>query len=101
MRSMRQSGTHGGAPLQLTVSTEENMTRRSEMDTIQRKIEAKVFWDSSVKPVVDANNNSLMWWAKNAHKYSLIAQVAHSTLAVPASSAPSERVFSKGWAGDD
>ncbi|CAM9739644.1 unnamed protein product, partial [Sphacelaria rigidula] len=42
------------------------------------------------------SKNPLKWWALNAHKYPLIAHVAWNALAVPASSDPSERVFSRG-----
>lgn len=40
-------------------------------------------------------DSPLQWWAKNAHKYPLLAQVARAALAVPASFAPSERMFSQ------
>ncbi|CAM9930152.1 unnamed protein product, partial [Sphacelaria rigidula] len=35
------------------------------------------------------------YWALNVHKYLLIAHVPRNALAVPASSGPSEQVFSQ------
>jgi len=48
------------------------MARRSEMENVQKKTEAKAFFDSSVEPVLDASKNSLERWARNVHKYALI-----------------------------
>lgn len=48
-----------------------------------------------MEPVQDVGNIPLDCWAQHAHKYPLFAQVARSVLAVLASSAPSERVFSQ------
>ena len=48
-----------------------------------------------MEPALAINENPLKWWARNAHKYPLIANVARNVLAVPASSGPSERVFSQ------
>ena len=39
--------------------------------------------------------NILQWWKANAYKWPNVAKVARSILAIPASSVPSERVFSK------
>lgn len=46
--------TYDGAPPLLTISTEKAMARRSEIDEVQRKIEAEAFWESSIEPVLDA-----------------------------------------------
>ena len=40
------------------------------------------------------HNNPLEWWAANQHKYPHIALLARWILARPATSAPSERLFS-------
>lgn len=39
--------------------------------------------------------NVLTWWKVNAYKFPHVVQVAQSILGIPASSVPSERVFSK------
>ena len=39
-------------------------------------------------------NNPLEWWQKNEFKYPNVAKLARAVLCIPATSAPSERVFS-------
>ena len=43
----------------------------------------------------DLFNDPLMWWKENTVKYDLVASLARLYLAVPATSAPSERVWSR------
>ena len=43
---------------------------------------------------IDTNINPLEWWKQNALFYPRISKIAKKVLAVPASSVPSERVFS-------
>ena len=64
------------------------------MEGVQRATEKAGILDSTLELPLAVNENPLKWWAKNAHKYPLIAHVARNALAVPASSAPSERLFS-------
>ena len=40
-------------------------------------------------------NNVLAWWKRNATKFPLLATLAHEYLAIPATSAPSERIWSR------
>jgi hypothetical protein len=39
-------------------------------------------------------NDPLRWWEENEHKYPVVAAVVELFLAIPASTAPSERVWS-------
>ena len=57
--------------------------------------EINMYKDEQTMPL---NKNPLMWWKVNAHKYPLISKTAKFYLGIPATSVPSERVFST--AGD-
>ncbi len=39
-------------------------------------------------------NSPLLWWKENQNKYPVLAKLARMYLAIPATSTPSERVFS-------
>ena len=43
----------------------------------------------------DAFNDPLKWWKENGAKYPYVANIARKYLAIPATSAPSERVWSR------
>jgi hypothetical protein len=43
----------------------------------------------------DAFNDPLKWWKENGAKYPYVATIARKYLAIPATSAPSERVWSR------
>jgi hypothetical protein len=43
----------------------------------------------------DAFNNPLKWWKENCAKYPYVANIACKYLAIPATSAPSEQVWSR------
>ena len=53
-------------------------------------------WNQYLKaPGIGLHEDPLEWWRKNASLFPNLAEAARTILAVPASSAPSERVFSK------
>ena len=76
-------------------SAQETSVKRQEIEKVQRETEMIGFLDTAMEPALAIDENPLKWWARNAHKYPLIANVARNVLAVPASSGPSERVFSQ------
>ena len=46
------------------------------------------------EPAIHPNSNPLIWWKQNAQKFPKVALVAKRFLCAPATSVPSERVFS-------
>ena len=93
IRSQRQAQTPA-APVQQPFA-DETLAKRQETEGVQTATEKAGFLNSTLEPPLDGIENPLKWWAKNAHKYPLIAHVARNALAVPASSAPFERLFSQ------
>ena len=47
-------------------------------------------------PTIDLRADILQWWKQNAEAYPCLARIARDYLAIPATSAPAERVFSCG-----
>lgn len=50
------------------------------------------------EPPIDPDKNPLIWWSHQCHKYPVLSVIAKKYLCIPATSVPSERVFST--AGD-
>lgn len=46
------------------------------------------------RPGNQLKTDPLLWWSNNCHKYPTLAKLARRFLCIPATSAPSERVFS-------
>lgn len=68
--------------------------RVAPKETTRQKLskELKVY---AKTPQIPVEEDPLKWWAGQAINFPVLAQVARKLLAIPASSAPSERVFSK------
>ena len=77
------------------VSAQEASVKRQEIEKVQRETEMIGLLDTAMEPALAINENPLKWWARNAHNYPLIANVARNVQAVPTSPGPSERVFSQ------
>jgi hypothetical protein len=64
---------------------------------------AAAVWEAELErylkhPRVSKDTDVLLWWDDNEHRYPHLARLARDYLAIPASSVPAERVFSR--AGD-
>jgi hypothetical protein len=61
-------------------------------DTIEQELRSYLR-----EPIIDpdGNVNAFDWWATHSARYPLIAKVARKVLAIPATSVPSEQLFSK------
>ena len=73
------------------------IVKEEKPTSIQERTEAEVFAYRKEGPVSTADS-PLLWWKTNEHKYPLLSAVGKKYLCVPATSVPSERVFST--AGD-
>ena len=65
-----------------TQSAEENSSGKGEFERFKKE------------PQLHHDENALLWWKANQERFPLIAQVARQLLCVPATSVPSERIFS-------
>ena len=59
-------------------------------ESIQHKLDLFV-----AEPTIHHDQCPLLWWAENHKSYPLVAEIARRLLAIPATSVPSERLFSK------
>jgi hypothetical protein len=66
---------------------QELKRRRVEESELERYLAA---------PTIDIHTDILGWWKQNAGAYPRLARIARDYLAIPATSAPAERVFSCG-----
>ena len=48
----------------------------------------------SKEPVLDHNSDPLEWWRKNEERFPTLSKLAKKLFCIPATSVPSERVFS-------
>ena len=78
-------------------SQQQKMSISHAVLTNFKRAEAEVFAYREEGPISTADS-LLVWWKTNGHKYPLLSAVGKKYLCVPATSVPSERVFST--AGD-
>jgi hypothetical protein len=67
---------------------EENMIRNISYAEFQRYKNVLI----ALHNIDGSFNDALAWWKRNDSKYPLLAPLAHEYLAIPATSAPSERI---------
>ena len=63
-----------------------------EVKSISPQDEVDIFLK---EPPVTPNTNPLHWWKQNSHRFPYLSEVAKRVLCIPATSVPSERIFSK------
>ena len=69
----------------------EDCTSQEEPSNI---IEKEVRWYTSLPATKDKNEDPLQWWQKNKNTFPHLANVVKKYMAIPATSVPSERLFS-------
>ena len=65
-----------------TRSTDEDKLGKAELEQFKRQ------------PQLHHDECALLWWKSNQEQFPVIAEVARKLLCVPATSVPSERIFS-------
>ena len=82
------------APSASSESTQPKPAAAPSKETTKSKVakELKLFLKVTQ---LDPKDDPMKWWKENQSSSPTLAQVARRVLAIPASSAPSERVFSK------
>jgi hypothetical protein len=90
------------------LSPEDAMIFASQEEYSQAETQAlagstAAVWEAELErylknPRVSKDTDVLLWWDDNEHRYPHLAKLARDYLAIPASSVPAERVFSR--AGD-
>jgi hypothetical protein len=70
-----------------------------EQDVFQTKVDAELLFYKRephlpLQRVDESYHNPLDWWRVKQHQYPILSKIASKILAIPATSAPSERVFS-------
>jgi hAT family C-terminal dimerisation region/Domain of unknown function (DUF4413) len=107
VQAMEAYGTAAEMPL-IPQSSQASQADRPE-DLFE---EMKVEWNKKAKqprvekeselerylatPIIDFDDDILVWWKQWAHEYPCLARIARDYLAIPATSAPAERAFSGG-----
>lgn len=62
----------------------------------RRRVEVNEYQAYLALPLIDENEDPLQWWKNNEQQFKSLAQMARDYLPIPATSVPSEQVFSTG-----
>lgn len=73
-------------------SSDKEHSQEREDDMLRKEVE--MYFDQESGRKKEKNFSPLQWWKKNEERFPNIALLARSYLAVPATSTPSERLFS-------
>ncbi|KAI2649132.1 E3 SUMO-protein ligase ZBED1 [Labeo rohita] len=81
--------------LQQITSAKKNRSQASahEMPSIQERIDSEIKLYVSL-PAISADSDPLSWWKAHVEEISMLSKVARKYLCIPATSVPSETVFS-------
>ena len=71
---------------------EEDTTEHDQSAGVSKSQEIETFFNQKAVPRAI---NPLQWWKNNCMSFPMMAKIAQSLLCTPATSTPSERVFSK------
>jgi hAT family protein len=82
-----------------TAAHQNRLIQHFEQDMMRRRVDVER--ESELRgylapSTIHAGADVLTWWRLNAHAYPCLARIARDYLAIPATSAPVERVFSGG-----
>ena len=71
---------------------EEDTTEHDQSAGVSKSQEVETFFNQKAVPRA---TNPLQWWKNNCMSFPMMAKIAQSLLCTPATSTPSQRVFSK------
>ena len=77
----------------ITPGLHKTWARRVKRPRVEEAIEHERYLK---EPTTDLQDDVLGWWKQHAYEYPCLARIARDYLAIPATSAPAERVFSGG-----
>lgn len=72
------------------ISTPRFMRRMFSNQNVNNRTEVDNYLNENVSPTIDVYD----WWNKNKHSYPILSRIARKYLSIPATSVPSERLFS-------
>jgi hypothetical protein len=84
-----------------TAATETSAAKRARRDREAQRSDARIQLELELRQYLEAPRapkdeglDILAWWRENRHAYPVLADIARLILCIPATSAPSERMFS-------